>query len=282
MQRRNPLLTISLLVILSILLSLPLYWHNQSNRTTPLTGGTPEKSTSDLSKAVLRDFPRQRPLTPQTGPYSVAAEPALDITLPQSEVLEEELIDVDVAGVISSLDIEVSRNVSDDFRTFVENLQGGEPGVPIGVYIEDTLALEIEQQPEDNNAYVPPEWGKASQFRSADRYGVTGLLAHNYLSGSDFYNIQLDQEVRVVYGEGLVRLYQVKEIRGYQKLEPTNLTSDLVELDTGKRVTTPEVFGRFYQGDHRVTFQTCLARDNLSNWGLTFITAEPTGEFFLP
>lgn len=144
-----------------------------------------------------------------------------------------------------------------------------------GVHVAGALALRVEQQPVGEAIYVSSLRGVATQFRSAAQNGVTGLLAHNYLSGKLFYRLKLGQEVHLVYGSGALKSYRVAKIERYQKLDPGSLRSDLIELRTGKRLTTDQVFKRYYSGSDHVTFQTCLANEGISNWGLTFIVAEP-------
>lgn len=144
-----------------------------------------------------------------------------------------------------------------------------------GVHVAGTLALEVEQQPRSNAVYVSTRLGTVTQFKSAADNGIVGLLAHNFLSGLQFYNLKIGQEVHLIYGDGKFRDYQVAEINRFQKLDPSSLSSDLIEMSTGKRFTTNQVFNRYYTGNDHVTFQTCLAGGGISNWGLVFIVATP-------
>jgi hypothetical protein len=144
-----------------------------------------------------------------------------------------------------------------------------------GVHVTGTLALEVEQQPTGNSTYVSNRLRAATQFKNAADNGVVGLLAHNFLSGGLFYSLKIGQEVHLVYGDGQIENYRVSEIERFQKLDPASLSGDLVELSTGRRFTTNQVFQRFYTGGDHVTFQTCLAGGGLSNWGLVFIVAKP-------
>lgn len=164
---------------------------------------------------------------------------------------------------------------SESFRAFVASLTDGRKDVVRGVYVDGVLALPIVEQPAGETAYVSEDPGVITLFGSAASYDITGLLAHNYLAGALFYQLQVGQEVRVVYGDGAYRRYQVTEVQQYQKLQPNNLRSELVHLADGRQYATAEVFDRFYAGDHHVTFQTCLEQNGLSNWGLTFIVAAP-------
>jgi hypothetical protein len=163
-----------------------------------------------------------------------------------------------------------------ELEQFIAQVGNGQTGnILRGVHVAGTLALEVEQQPHGNSTFVSSRMGAATQFKSAAENGVVGLLAHNYLSGALFYDLKLGQEVHLVYGEGQIENYRVSEIERFQKLNPASLSGDLVEVSTGRRFTTNQVFNRFYTGGDHVTFQTCLASGGLSNWGLVFIVAKP-------
>lgn len=169
----------------------------------------------------------------------------------------------------------VVKAISPAFRRFVRKVADGQAGVIRGVYVDETLALRVLQQPEDNAAFVSNESGTATQFRSAANYGITGLLAHNYLSGRLFYNLVPGQEIRVVFGDASFQRFKIESFHRFQKLTPSSLQSDFIDLSTGEKMTTGQVFNQFYKGDGHLTLQTCLAAKGISNWGLTFIIATP-------
>jgi hypothetical protein len=160
-------------------------------------------------------------------------------------------------------------------QKFINEVTDGEAGIVRGVHVPDVLTLPVLQQPQKNPAYVSEENDTVTQFQSAAQFGVTGLLAHNYLSGELYYNIEVGQEVVIVMGDGATRKYQVTGIYRFKKLSPDSLRSNLIDLSDGKTLTTSQVFSRFYRGDHKVTFQTCLEGEGKLNWGLTFIVADP-------
>lgn len=164
---------------------------------------------------------------------------------------------------------------TEEFLSFVEKVKDGQTEVIRGVFVQDVLGLPIIQQPVGEVAFVSNRSGEVTQFKSAADADVIGLLAHNYLAGKRFYRLVIDQEVRIIYGDGNYRRYRIDSISQYQKLTPSSLHSDLIDLQTGQQVTTEHVFARFYRGVHHVTFQTCLEKNGLSNWGLTFIVASP-------
>lgn len=162
-----------------------------------------------------------------------------------------------------------------DFVNFVSNVVDGQSDIPQGVYVQDVLQLPIVQQPPENPVYVSNKPGVVTQYRSAAKNGITGLLAHNYLSGELFDQLTVGQEVRIVYGNRLVRRYQVASVQRFQKLNPSDLQSEYLDLSDGMKMTTTQVFQEFYQGSEHVTFQTCLKEGEMWNWGLVFVVATP-------
>jgi hypothetical protein len=161
------------------------------------------------------------------------------------------------------------------FRKFAKMVMNGDANEVRGVFVEELMALPVVQQPDDQATYVATQMNIVTQFQSAADHGVIGLLAHNFLSGSLFYQLVKGEEVRIVFGDGSYQSYQIDGSYAFQKLEPNNLQSDLVDMSTEEVMTTNQVFNRFYNGAHHVTFQTCLEEGGISNWGLTFIVADP-------
>lgn len=173
------------------------------------------------------------------------------------------------------IDPSVAPFLTDEFYDFVDAVVDGQAGVVKGVYVQGVLEHEVVQQPQNDWAFVSGEPDLITEFQNARANGVTGLLAHNYLLGKSFYGIDIGQYVGVVYGDGAVRRYLVKSISQFQKLTISSLTSDMIDLETGRRLTSTDVFNRFYNNGEKVTFQTCLEKNGNSSWGLTFIVAEP-------
>jgi hypothetical protein len=131
------------------------------------------------------------------------------------------------------------------------------------------------QQPKGNPVYVSNKRGILTQFQQATQNGITGLLAHNYLSGREFYKIKIGQEISITYKDKIVRNYRVSNIYQYQKLNPSDLFSTYIDLHTDKEHSTEDVFERFYRGHHHLTLQTCLEKEGRLDWGLVFIVAQP-------
>src|SRR5512133_2745524 len=107
-----------------------------------------------------------------------------------------------------------------DLVNFVQSVQNGQANQLAGVYVENSFALPVVQQPADQPVYVSDKPGVVTQFGMAAQYGSTGLLAHNTLAGSVFSSLEVGQQIALVYGAGGVRFYTVKEIRRYRALQP--------------------------------------------------------------
>ena len=160
-------------------------------------------------------------------------------------------------------------------NNFVDELVNGQPKSLRGVYVPGFLALPIVQQPSGNTGFVSEKPDTVTQFQLANRYGVIGLLAHNYLAGNDFYRLMEGLRVMVINGDGSLQNYRITEVTEFQKVTPGSNWSHYINLETGERLTTYQVFSQYYQGEHHLTFQTCLERDGLETWGLRFVVAEP-------
>jgi hypothetical protein len=91
----------------------------------------------------------------------------------------------------------------------------------------------------------------------------------------EFFQLVEGLKVLVVNGDGSLQNFRITEIIEYQKLTPGSNWSHYINLDTGERLTTYQVFTQYYQGEPHLIFQTCLDREGLETWGLRFVVAEP-------
>jgi hypothetical protein len=164
-----------------------------------------------------------------------------------------------------------------DFDHFVRELTAGQKGEIRGVYAPGVLALPVVPQPRGNYAYVTQRDHQVTLFQSAEKYGVIGLLAHNYLAGGLFFQLAAGQEVSILYGDGMRQRFQVSEISRFRKLNPRSITSDLIDLDSRQPWGCVEAFDRFYTGEPHVTFQTCISEQGNPYFGLIFIVAARVG-----
>jgi hypothetical protein len=238
-HRLHPLLNIALLTawIFQIFLALSL----SSTKSTPFS-----------------------PLLPATGPsWKISQE---DQTLNPSSRYSQLLLSAQ-----PGLDRESLPTLSE----FASHVRDGRELAVRGVYVPDVLALPVVQQPLGNITYVSESLGTVTQFQLAALYNVIGLLAHNYLSGDLFSKLEIGQDVYAVMGNGTIHRFAITSIHKFQKIVPSNPNSSYIDLNTGKQLSMRQVFSRFYQGGHRIIFQTCLEKNGSLIWGLMFIQADP-------
>ena len=161
------------------------------------------------------------------------------------------------------------------FADFSKTVQNGQSEELRGVYVANVLALPIVQQPSGNAGYVSNNNNEATQFRMASQFGNVGLLAHNYLSGKSFSGLAVGQEIILVYGNGRVENFVVKEVLKYQALQPNSPYSSFRSLDKDETLTAEQMFKRAYFGDRHVTLQTCIDAEGNASWGRLFVIAVP-------
>jgi hypothetical protein len=158
---------------------------------------------------------------------------------------------------------------------FVIELTNGDPDELRGIHVPGVMAYEIVPQPEGRPAFVTLENDALTLFELASRYETTGLLAHNYLAGDDFFLLEKRQLVHLIYGDGRTETYVIRHFWQYQALSPKSVTSNFVDLDTGEQLTASQLFLKVYNRPGDLVLQTCIYRDGESSWGRLFIIAEP-------
>jgi hypothetical protein len=164
---------------------------------------------------------------------------------------------------------------SPELSKLAQSIVHSEPGQVTAVFAPEIFDLLVEQQPPNHSMYVTEKEGYATQFSRPARFDVIGLLAHNTHSGILFYGLDIGHKVYVIMGDGQVLRYEVATISDFQKLQPGNSRSDYVDLQSGVRMSTDEVFDRFYKNGPHLTLQTCLEREQNKSWGVRFIVALP-------
>jgi hypothetical protein len=201
-------------------------------------------------------------------PTSLDEAPLLPMSLPDTS-------NQGAAALIGRVNgrIETGPENTADLANFIKRVSDGRPEMVRGVYAPGLFSLPIIQQPDHNPIFVSNKHDRVTQFGSAARNGITGLLAHNYLAGGLFYKLAPGQPILIVYGNGATQRYQVVSIHRFQKLNPARLRSNLVDLSSGEELAAVEVFRRFYRGQHRLVFQTCLERNGRLDWGFLFVEA---------
>jgi hypothetical protein len=144
-----------------------------------------------------------------------------------------------------------------------------------GVYLGDNRYLRVVQQPGGSPEFVSEISGVATSFQLASRNGTIGLIAHNYLGGRFFLDVEEGDDIHVLDGHGRSRCYRVTHIRQFQALEPRNPRSRFIDLDTQLTSTASEVFKEIYTGQHHLVLQTCIEKGQIKEWGRQFVIAEP-------
>jgi hypothetical protein len=158
---------------------------------------------------------------------------------------------------------------------FVSTVQTGEVGVLRGIYVPEVLAGRIVPQPEDDPSFVSTNENTLTQFRLASQAGSTGLLAHNYLAGRDFFKVGEGQIFYLVYGDGHTETFIVTQILRFRALDPENIWSSFIDLEQGGLFSASDLFSKIYDRPGRVILQTCIQVGGEASWGRLFIIAEP-------
>jgi len=162
------------------------------------------------------------------------------------------------------------------FDQFIEDLKTGEPEKIVGIYVENILALQVVYQPATDPAFVSSVDEVATYFLMPwQKAGNHGLLAHNYLAGRYFFNLQQGDIITLVFGDGYYMDFEITQIKEFQALQPRSPYSNFVDLETGEQITVSDVFIEVYMGDFHTTLQTCIAVGAETEWGRHFTIAPP-------
>ena len=159
--------------------------------------------------------------------------------------------------------------------TFTSWLNNGQANQLRGVYVPNLIADSVVQQPADQGTFVSPRQNILTQFNMTASLGSTGLLAHNFLAGEKFSMMQYGQIVYLVYGDGRTATYMITHVLRYQALQPNSPYSNFLDLSSGNKLSSSDLFSTAYGRSGSVVFQTCIASDGLSTWGRLFVVAEP-------
>ena len=113
----------------------------------------------------------------------------------------------------------------------------------------------------------------------AASYGTIGLLAHNYLAGEYFQDLASGTEVIIIHGDGSIKRYTISLNTSYQALQPNSPYSSFKNLETGELLSAADLFKEMYTQPGTITFQTCIANDDISSWGRLFVRAIPAEQY---
>ncbi|MHB1481102.1 MAG: hypothetical protein ACYCXH_02155 [Bellilinea sp.] len=153
----------------------------------------------------------------------------------------------------------------------------GNPNQAAGIFAQGLFAAPIVQQPASAPGFVSTEAEIATQFAMATQYGSIALLAHNYLLGGQFFDVDMGEVLALVYGDGHIQTYRVVEVMEYQALSPNSPYSDFVDLKdpTGQRISVTSLFYAVYAQEGKLVLQTCIEANGEPSWGRLFIIAQP-------
>ncbi len=165
---------------------------------------------------------------------------------------------------------------SSRLAAFARALKNGQANVLVGVYVPGVLSLRVVQQSSESSTSVYPVAGYATQFKLAARFGTTALLAHNNLSGAQFFELAPGQTASLIYGDGSIRRYVISHTRRFQALRPEDPFSTFIDLGDGHAsLSSDQLFRQIYTDSGALIFQTCIAANGNPSWGRLFVIAEP-------
>jgi len=144
-----------------------------------------------------------------------------------------------------------------------------------GVYFGKNRFLRVVEQPEGRPEFVSTISNTATSFQLAAKYGNIGLVAHNYLGGRLFHDVNIGDDVHVMDGFGRTRIYQIKEMLEYQAINPRDTRTNFIDLQTNQLCSAADVFKRVYKGKHHLVLQTCIKKGSNEEWGRKFVIAYP-------
>ena len=158
---------------------------------------------------------------------------------------------------------------------FQNDLDLTDPNFIAGLYIPEILAAPVVQQASGEPAYVSTKVNTITQFNIAKRYGTIGLLAHNYLAGKSFLDLEPGQLIILVYGNKEIERYQISEIEEYKALSPQDPYSSFININNPTKIlSSTDLFQNIYRGRDKLVLQTCIEANNNNSWGRLFVIAE--------
>ena len=118
-----------------------------------------------------------------------------------------------------------------------------------------------------------PSDGSLGQYAGAASKKNIGLLAHNYLAGAAFASFWIGAEIKVTLSDGSTKTFVINNVMRYQATDPNDFSKPFIDSN-GKQISTRALFNRAYKRGG-LTFQTCIAGNGSSTWGLLFVLAVP-------
>jgi hypothetical protein len=233
-------------------------------------------TTADLAKSAIAETALEASQADSSLETEANAEPgALMNSAFTADLQKESPSESSAREALVAQNTEIGLENINTLDSFVQSVSGGKASQVAGVFVDGALALSVGQQPAGSPGYISNNLGEVSQFALASEYGSLGLLAHNFLSGKDFFNLSAGQVISLVYGDGQIETYRIKEIRSFEARQPDSNYSDFVDLDNGEKLSASELFHSMYNTNNPLVLQTCIANNGISTWGRVFIIAVP-------
>lgn len=170
---------------------------------------------------------------------------------------------------------EESPNNFPNLSSFIEKIKNGNGNTLSGLYVHNKFAFQIIQQPLGNPAFVSNENDLLTQFSIASEVGNIGLLAHNYLAGANFSELEKGDIIFLIYGDGRTQKFVVDDIQAYRATDPLSPYSYFENLNNEELLSAEQLFNKVYRGEFHLTLQTCIEKDGNLSWGRLFIIAKP-------
>jgi hypothetical protein len=166
-----------------------------------------------------------------------------------------------------------------DLNTFSASVVNQNSDQIVGIYAADLFALPVVQQPASQPAFVSTKDNVVTQFSMAKQYGSAGFVAHNYLAGLKFFDVEIGDKLDVVMGDGTIVNYTVIQIKKYQALSPTSPYSSFINLQKpSTTLSYIDLFNETYARPNNLILQTCISYGNSDSWGRLFVIALPSSQ----
>jgi hypothetical protein len=263
---------IALLVAGAFVNASPVLAENAVAESVDLLAGEADVDQSAISAGVIEEQ------SGESASTDVAAVPEGNSLAVSSDALNKDNVEAAAADeaedgetLLRSSDMEA--NVS-ALQSFIDSVTTGSRAVT-GIYVNKDFTLRVGQQPSGNPGFVSSNAGEVTQFGMAADYGSRGFLAHNYLSGASFFDLNVGDTLTLVFGDGSSESFLIQEIRRFEALQPNSPTSTFVDLDEGGKLSATSLFHSIYNYNNPVVLQTCIENHGVSTWGRLFIIAVP-------
>jgi hypothetical protein len=270
--------------------------QSSSMQSVALVASDKTAFSTDLQVTAVRTPTAFPTLAPTETEQSFPAEPAATNVATKSitqtpitnptfvPIITEQILHAESAATVvaaKSITLAPTRTAEEALLDqFIEAVSSQGTDLVTGVYVPGRFSLPVVQQPVGNASFVSTENNNVTQFGTASVYGTIGLLAHNYLSGTMFFDLRAGDDVVIVYGNKTQVRYRITQIERFQALSPTSVYSDFIDVNDPNqtKLTSIELFQRIYTKDNRLVLQTCINANNDPAWGRMFVIEERVGQ----